>query len=402
MRKLATGLFTALTATVATLSMTAGSATAATTWTINPTCSTVTGPGALTYTTDDGATLHATTGTPVPTTYTHGLVALDTANTLLAVQVQTTGGTTTRTVYRSTDAGCSWASIGTLPGGWTLRTTAAKGGRAYVWTPGGDSGFVLVDGTTLTTNTDPTIAEPAPADGLPGLIGVGVDPANGLHVYAARRDGQIFESTTGGASWTKRGGLFPVDHYGSATTGYQVAFDPTNPLHAVAGTMQEGVIATFNGGVTWTKIAYDETTHPNSRYGVNAFAVAISPADPNVVYVQSLDLSQATADGDEGKQIRRSTDGGLTFGPAIVHHVAGNIMLQNGTPMFPSPADAGVLYFSYGTSYQNYGNDLFRYSVATGTLTRQHDKFHGLNAVAFNPTNPATLYLGLAVEGGGL
>ncbi|GIG56239.1 hypothetical protein Lfu02_06110 [Longispora fulva] len=402
MRKLATGLFTALTATVATLSMTGATATAATTWTINPTCATVNGPGALTYTTDEGATLHATTGTPAPVTYTYGLVALDTANTLLSVQevLNNTTHVTTRTLYRSTNAGCTWTALTTLPNGYLNKTTAAKGGRAYLWSQGGDGAFYKVSGTTVTSYTDPTVANP-PIEGGSGLVGVGTDPNNGLHVYGARKDGQIFESTDGGATWATSGVKIPGGTMPWGVYVYEMAFDKKNPLHAVAGTMSEGVETTFDGGVTWTKVAYDETTHPNSAYGVNAMSVAISPVDSNVVYVQSIDVSQATSDGDEGRQIRRSTDGGLTFDPAIVHHVPGQITLINGTPLYPSASDANVLYFVYGTSYQNYGTDLFRYDSTTASLTKTHNGYHGLNAIAFNPKYPSAMYLGLALEPGG-
>ncbi|WP_412537801.1 hypothetical protein R8Z50_18240 [Longispora sp. K20-0274] len=397
MRKLATGLFTALTATVATLSMTAGSATAATTWTTTPNCGTVTGPGALTYTNNDGNVLKNTTGTAVAVTYTYGLVALDTANTLVAAQEVTTGGTTTRTVYRSTNAGCTWTSIGTLANGAINRATAAQGGRAYIWTQGGDGEFARVSGSTITEYTDPTVANP-PLEGGAGFVGVGTDPANGLHVYGARKDGQIFESTDGGASWNTHGVKIPGGTMPWGVYLYEVSFDPKNPLHAVAGAMSDGVFTTFDGGTTWTHVAYDETTHPNSAYGINALSVAFSPIDSNVVYVQSIDVSQVTSDGDMGRQIRRSVDGGLTFGPAIVHHLAGQVDLVNGTPLFPSAADVNVLYFSFGTNYQNYGTDLFKYNVGTTTLTKQHNAFHRLSAVAFNPKSPSTMYLGLGVE----
>ncbi len=401
MRKIATRLGVAATAALTTVTLAGAPATAATTWTINPTCSTVTGPGTITYTKNDGQTLRATTGTPTPITYNFGLAALDTANTLISVQTVTTTNpwAETRTVYRSTNAGCTWTSIGTLPDGGNYNAVAAKGGRAYLYSLSGPDAVYRVTGTTITKVTDPTVAD-APANGVTGFVGLTAYPSNGLHLLGARSDGQLFESFDGGATWARRGVKLGLNHHGQDTWVFQVAFNPTNPLHAVAATSSEGVSYTFDGGLTWTKAAgFDETSHPNSEYGVNVFTVEFSPANPNVVYLESLDVSQISSDGDGGRQIRRSLDGGLTYS-VIVHHEPGVVDLVNGTPLFPSPANKDLLYFSFGSSFANYGTDLFKFNAATGTLTKTHSNFHRLDALAFNPLNPSTLYLGFGVEPG--
>ncbi|MEV6522373.1 hypothetical protein AB0M43_10560 [Longispora sp. NPDC051575] len=396
MRKLATGFATTLTAAVAILSMTGGTATAATTWTINPTCATVTGPAALTYTTDEGTTLKATSTAPTPITYTSGLAALDSANTLIAVQEVTVQSpwSLTKKVYRSTNAGCTWTAIHTLADGWMHKATAAKGGRAYLWSQGNDDSVYRVSGTTVTKVVDPTAS--TPVNGQIGLIGLGVDPANGLHVYAARKDGQLFESTNGGNSWTPRGSAIALSLNESVN---EVEFDVKNPLHAVAGVSREGVWNTFDGGVTWNHVqTLDATTHPNSFYGVNINRIAVSPLDPNVVYAQGFDLSQVDSDGDQGRQIWRSTDGGRNF-TAIVHHdPATGVFLTNDVPMYPSPTDANVLYFVYADNYANYGTDLFRYHAGTGALTHTHNQYHRLDEIVFNPKYPTTMYLALGLE----
>ncbi|WP_018353455.1 WD40/YVTN/BNR-like repeat-containing protein [Longispora albida] len=391
MRKLVPGLAAAVTATVAALSF-GGPATAATSWTIDPSCATVTGPASLTYTKNAGATLTPTTVHGAPITYTSGLTALDSANTLLSVQAVTASGTTTRTVYRSTDAGCTWTAIGTLPTGQTVKATAGKGGYGYLWSQPGGTGVYRVAGTTVTQVTDPTVTEPA-TDGSQGFAGFGTDPANGLHVFASRTDGQVLESADGGVTWAKRGTPIATDLV------YQVSFDPANPLHAVAGSARDGVFTTFDGGLNWARYSnIDQTNHPGSAYGVNVFRVAISPANPNLVWATGLDLSQMTADTDQGRHVYRSLDGGRTFEPLIHHNDTPGVFLTNSIPLYPHATDPSVVYFAYGDNYLGYGTDVWKYNGVTGELVKTHNPFHGLEAVAFSPVNPSTVYFGLAIE----
>lgn len=66
--------------------------------------------------------------------------------------------------------------------------------------------------------------------------------------------------------------------------------------------------------------------------------------------------------------------------------------------MAAHPTNPNVLYFSYGTSFGGYGADLYRYDDATGRVTKTHNAYHGIPSIAFNPADPATMYLGLALE----
>ena len=66
--------------------------------------------------------------------------------------------------------------------------------------------------------------------------------------------------------------------------------------------------------------------------------------------------------------------------------------------MWGSPVDRDLLYFSYGTSFANYGADLYRFRPSTGELTKQHNQHDGIPSLAFNPADPTILYLGLAEE----
>jgi hypothetical protein len=58
-----------------------------------------------------------------------------------------------------------------------------------------------------------------------------------------------------------------------------------------------------------------------------------------------------------------------------------------------------VMYFVYGTAYQDYGTDLFRYDLLLDELGVTHtDELDGINSIEFSPAEPTLLYLGLESE----
>ncbi len=358
-------------------------------WT-EPTCATVDSPGSLTYTNDEGATLKPTSTAMTPTTYAFGLSALDTPNTLVAVQEYSKpgGGPVEPTVLRSTDAGCHWTTIGALKDGWVLETVAAPGGRTYLWPAGSGENLYLVTGTTITPR-------PIPAGIAGRMAGFGVDRRNGSVVRFVDTAGQTYVSTDAGRTWTKRG--VPI---GGEYSLYRAAFDPADLNHVVVGTGSNGAYVTFDGGVTWTQSSGLDLT-PAGRLGVNVFTAAVSPANRNVVYAMGLDIDQADAhDPSDGRHLYRSTDGGRTFAPIVDQNP--DVTLPNGPLLAPSPVDPGVLYFVFGMNYGGYGTDLYKWTAATGQVTKTHNAYDEISSIAFNPAHPNVMYLGLASEPDGV
>ncbi|QRK12931.1 exo-alpha-sialidase [Archangium violaceum] len=321
-----------------------------------PSCSHITGTNAITFTRDEGATL-ASTGTLTGTVSTPGLVALDTANTLLAVHANS--------LLRSTDAGCTWNTVGTVHSGLTL--TAATGGRAYAWAENGSS-LYRIDGSTLTALTSPAA----------NILGLGVDAANGSHVRVGDRRGQLYESFNGGASWTAIG-VAPVSE--DFVLGYTVAFDPANLNHVLYGLAGQGAFVSTNGGSTWTQVKGLSTTR------ANGFTIAVSPANGQIVWLVGMDLETST------RKLYRSADGGQTFAPVVVE--SENVSLTNGVLVAPHPKDAQVIYFEFGTYYQDYGTDIYKYNHATGVVTQTHNANDDVSSIAFSPADPSVMYFGL-------
>jgi len=158
----------------------------------------------------------------------------------------------------------------------------------------------------------------------------------------------------------------------------------------------KAVDVSFDGGRNWTRSTGLSSTGTGP---VNVFNAVIAPAGGQVVWAMGLDLDEADAGAPSGgRHIYRSTDGGVTFMPVVDQ--SDEIRLQNGPTMAAPPDSTDVVYFTFGMSFGNYGTDVFRYDEATGQVTKTHNDFDRVPAIAFNPADPSVMYLGLAYEGG--
>lgn len=338
-----------------------------------PRCGVVDGDGSVSFTRNDGRAITLTSVPQQAVQYTYDVVPVG-RNTLLAVDNR-------GALRTSGDAGCTWTALGGVTGLDVPRLTAAGDGSAYVWDQNGLS-LYRVHGTRVT-------ALPPVATGY-GL-GVADLAVNGNVVRVVLGDGTVRDSSDAGASFHTTGR--PVREGDTDLWVYSASIDPANPDHITIGTMSEGVYTTWLGGWQWTR-----ATMGKPGESVNAFSVAVSPADPRVVWAQGLNMAEHDAHHpSEGRHVYRSTDGGRTFG-VVVDHVPGEVTLVNGALLAPHPTDAAVLYFVFGTSFANYGTDLFRVDTRRGTLSVAHNDHHGITSVLFNPRDPAVMYLGFAAE----
>ncbi len=332
-----------------------------------PDCASVQGTSAVTITADEGATLLPTSGTLSGVVYTFGLIAMDLPSTLLA----SSGGR----LLRSEDAGCTWSDVGTLPVG-TLQLARAAGPVAYGFYDNQDVVVRIDVGDTVTV-----ITEDPPGAGLHGL---GVDAADADHLRVVDDAGQLQDSTDGGFNWTAvgepaaNGGLF-----------YTAVFDPTDLDHVLVGLANTGVRHSEDGGETWKT-----STGVGAVGNANAFSIAFSPADPTVVYLEGFDLGAQI--GEEVRRIWRSTDGGASFVPVVAE--GASVTLTNGVLLAPHPTDPSVLYFEFGTYFQGYGTDIYRYDHSTGLVTKTHNDYDSVSAIAFHPLDPGVVYFGLTSE----
>jgi len=365
---------------VLTLVLTAGSALAARRRIADapagtfPPCVVVAGIPAVTFTLDAGRNLAPTAQQFTSLGYTYGLATLDTPSTLLAWHQSS--------LLLSADDGCSWRPIYSYESQelFPPRIQAAAGGRAYIWSDNRDSVPLF--------RYDPSGSVASLK--VPGaIIGLGVDPADGNRLMAGDANGAVWISRDGGQQWAPSGRLAA----GASLLTYRFAFDSSSLNHIVAGTAVNGVWVSFDGGSNWM-----QSEGLGAKGLVKAFNVVISPADPNVIWAMALDTTQSDVAPAHGRHIYRSTDGGRTFA-AVVDEGPG-LQLINGPLLVPDPVDPNVLYFVFGTYFQAYGTDLFRYDAARRALTVQHNDYDNINAITFSRIRPYVMYLGLESEKG--
>jgi hypothetical protein len=332
-----------------------------------PQCAMVLGTGAVTFTLDQGQTLAPTAEPLRGLAYTYGLVTMPgQKDTLMAFHRDQ--------LLLSTDAGCSWRSVATVGGADFPPTLApALDGRVYIWS---DNRSFLVRYDARGTK----VLKP-PAD----FVGFAVDPNDGDHIRAGGGDGAIWESLDAGESWNPLGRI-----NATGEVLYRFVFDPHDLDHVVAGMTRQGAFVTRDAGRNWSRAT------GLTKGNANAFNFAISPADASRVWAMAIDLSYTDDDPAHGRHVYLSTDGGLTYGPVVDE--GDGVKLINGPLLVPHPANRDVLYFVFGTHFQAYGTDLFRYDYATRALTLTHNDYDDINAIAFAASDLRVMYLGLSEE----
>ncbi|GLY69298.1 WD40/YVTN/BNR-like repeat-containing protein [Amycolatopsis taiwanensis] len=329
----------------------------------------MTGDGSVTFTRNQGKVLTPTSQRLQPVTYTTGMAVLDQPNTLLAME--------NNTLLSSVDAGCTWKARGEIKGR-HVALVPAGGDRAYAWDL--DGGVSLATPAGVTPLTSPGV----------DLAGFAVDRRDSDHVRVADDLGRLYDSTDGGHTWTPIG--VPGPPQGELTLVYTAAFDPSNVDHVVLGTMGTGAYATFDGGRTWTKSA---GLGPGNN--VNVFSGVISPAASDVVYVNGLNEAESNAGApSQGRHIYKSTDGGRNFTPVVDQD--SKVTLPNGPVMAADPRDPGAVYFVFGTYYQGYGTDIYKYNSNSRNVSVAHNPYDRVTSIAFHPQVPGLMYLGLAEE----
>lgn len=318
----------------------------------------------VTFTRDAGATLTPSGAGPMVNTYTWGIALSPDEPDLLWAEH---GGI----LFESTDAGCTWDALDTLPGPW-WRLVGVGGSGAVGYQENG--GYVLrIDGSTYET---------IPFDG--SILGLGPDPADPSHLRVGAWDGQLYDKV-GADRWNALGG--PV----KGGIAYAWAFDPADPDRVVAGLLGEAAWFSHDGGQTWTKsTGFSAST--------NVFSLVWSPVDPNVVWAEGKDIVESDAGTpSQGRHVWRSEDGGASFTPVVDQ--GGDITLSNGVPMAADPRDANVVWFSWGSSFQGTGTWLYRYDHAAEATTWNHTGvWHAYQAIAPSPHDPDLVYLGLVRE----
>lgn len=234
-------------------------------------------------------------------------------------------------------------------------------------------------GTSWTTNTDnfPTT----------GFSDLAFDPTNTNIIYAATGDGDagdsysngVYKSTDGGTTWAITGLTFPIT---SGVLIRRLIVNPTNPQIVMAvGSM--GIRRSTNGGTTWTSVS---TT--------NTYDIEFKPGDANTVYAG-------------GTTFRKSTDGGVTWATIAGVPASGtsNRLAIAVTPANPNfvyvlasnNSGSGFLGFLHsnnsGTTFTNMPTTLNLLGWATAGNDTGGQGWYDL-CIAASPTNAAEVVVG--------
>lgn len=327
----------------------AGAGGSTSTWK-SPTCSETEGAPGVTFSKDGGATFATVTGLLPNVAYTQGLAVPGKSGLVFA---ESAGD-----VLRSANGGCSWTKIG---------ASDASPSRMF---PGGNTRAYGVGVTTKVfyrVDDVKVTVLPTPAE-IVQIVGVGVDAKDGTRLRVATGSGEIFESTDAGETLTS----VIAAPKGGCDRG--VSFDPANLDHIVCARLFGSVQVTLDGGQEWVDAEVMGAT-------VSAFSMVVSGVDGQRVW--------AWGPGLVDSRLLVSSDGGKTFTVAIDEGTQG-LQATNAPTLTADPVDANVVYLPAA-------GGLARFDLAKNELTvLKPSAFYSVDAVAFAPSVPPTMYVGLS------
>ncbi|MBX5463788.1 MAG: hypothetical protein IRZ28_22210, partial [Steroidobacteraceae bacterium] len=219
-----------------------------------PSCTSVLGTAALTYTRDHGQTRTPRQFELTPNHYTFGLAAFTDPNVLIALGDDGRAGLR---LQRSTDAGCSWSTLSAvIDARFAIAPLEAAQNVAYAWMRN-ETLMYRITSEGQVAQLDLRVA--------PDALKVDAQDAN--HLRAARFRGnqglQLLDSRDGGATWTEIGRSPP-----DADLQPVVVFSGTNLDHALALSARSGAWVTFDGGNQWLQsTGFGDLQVPNGRSG---------------------------------------------------------------------------------------------------------------------------------------
>jgi photosystem II stability/assembly factor-like uncharacterized protein len=269
-------------------------------------------------------------------------------------------------VYRTTDAGASWARMndGALSGitggfGWyfgQIRIDPTNANRIFVLgvplyrTTNGGSTWSSVGSGTHVDHHD-----------------LWIDPGLNTRVYEGD-DGGVFVSANGGSAWTKSFNL-PITQF------YAITVDHLNPLQRLGGTQDNGTLRTSTGSLSdWQNI-----------YPGDGFYCLVDPTNSNVIFAEYQY-------GGLGK----STDGGFGFVDAVTGINSGDRRNWS-TPVVMDPNNPQIMYYGTYRMWRSV-NGATTWSSISPDLTLGNDpgnlEFGTITTIAVAKTNPSVIYAG--------
>jgi len=232
-------------------------------------------------------------------TLNHGVVTIDPSatNTIYVGTGEYTQGSAGDGVFKSLDAGATWARVATAA---QVGTTCS--GLAVSPTTPATIHFTGRNGYCRTTNGGTTWTTPISGT----CSALRVHPTNGQILYIAKRGTGIYKSTNAGGGFSLLAGGLPA---GGTFDRIVMDICKVNPLVLYAafinGSNMAGTYKTIDGGTTWTLLPNTPNfCVPQCWY--DAY-IGVDPANQNIVMCGGVDPRYQTAG------VIRSTNGGTSW-----------------------------------------------------------------------------------------
>ncbi len=220
-------------------------------------------------------------------------------------------------LYRSTDAGKTWARVGLEDAGsiGAVRVDPNDPDRVYVAALGHPFGPNPTRGVFRSEDGGTTWKKVLFISDSTGVADLSMDPANPRVLYAAAwtserkpwtivdgsREGGIWKSTDGGDHWTKLSGGLPDGLLGKIG----VAVSPADPdrVYAVITAKEPdgGIWRSDDAGKTWRHVSSD---HELTQRGWYYSRIIADPQDPNTVYIPNVGFWRSDDAGKTWQRVR--------------------------------------------------------------------------------------------------
>jgi photosystem II stability/assembly factor-like uncharacterized protein len=254
-----------------------------------------------------------------------------------------------------------------------------------------------------------------PKRNLSEVTSILVDPAESDHYFAgmlAAEGGGLYESHDAGKTWSV---VHDIQNFGVRA----LTASESSPGTLVAGTLR-GVMESTDDGKSWTRIS-----DPNNLEMQGITAVAIDPKDPKVIYAGTTHLPWKTTDGGKTWESIHTgmIDDSDVFSIYVDPNAPSNVFASACSGIYAStqsgdswrkllgipntsrrthvvrwmPANCCGESSAPGAVFAGTTTGLFR-SLNRGATWRTLTNTQ-VNALAFVPSQPSTMYLALEYEG---
>ena len=277
-------------------------------------------------------------------------------------------------VWDSRDRGASWAprtdhAATTAVGAVTFDPSNPH--TVYCGTGEGNWWAYLGAGILLSTDGGTTWAQlcSAPFVGQ-GFYDLVVDHANGHHLLAATTNG-LYVSTDGGVTWTSSRGV----------RTWAISMTPIGGTSAeILAACADGAFSSSDGGVTWAAVAL-----PGSPGAFDRLSVALAPSNPSVAYAWG-------ARGSTAYLWRRA---GGTWTAVTAPTGVNTTQAWYDWFLAVSPDNDSQIYLGAIDAYRGDLSGSAWTFIDITTKGAGQDSIHpDQHAIAFEPGNPGTIYVG--------